>query len=498
MTSSKILFWLCISFVAGVLAESVIKIPQNFLWAFLFLNFLLIIIFSFAKKDFITVLGFCFLMFLVGVLRMQISEFNATNNNLKKQNGQGEVVFQGVISAEPDIRDSYQKLKVKIEDSTVLVTIGRYPEYNYLDQIELTGKLEEPSETDDFSYKNYLMKDHIYSVMYFPAVEVVSKEHKYTVFSYLYEKIIALKQKIRQGIQKTFLEPESSVLEGMILGDNGAMSQDLKDKLNITGLRHVISVSGTHVVIFGGIVMSLLLFCGFWRQQAFYVAIFFIFAYVVMTGLPASGIRAGIMGGIYLLAQKIGRQNAGARSITMAGALMLLINPMLLFYDVGFQLSFLAALGLVYFEPVIRTFFKFLLKRFFRVKAKEKPENLLSIISTTTAAQIFTLPIMVFNFGSVSWVSPITNILVLPIVSPLMIIGFLSSISGIFSQVLAFIFYLPCHFLLLYFLKIIDWFSKPWMQKTIQNVSWVWLIIFYVLIIVIVRFLNKKFKNFFV
>jgi hypothetical protein len=67
----------------------------------------------------------------------------------------------------------FQKLKVKILDSIILVTTNRYPEYKYLDKIKITGKLETPSVTDDFNYKNYLMKDGIYSVMGFPKIEIV-------------------------------------------------------------------------------------------------------------------------------------------------------------------------------------------------------------------------------------------------------------------------------------------------------------------------------------
>jgi competence protein ComEC len=200
--------------------------------------------------------------------------------------------------------------------------------------------------------------------------------------------------------------------------------------------------------------------------------------------LPASGIRAGIMGSLFLLAQKLGRQSMGVRVIVMAGALILAQNPLLLFYDIGFQLSFLAVIGIIYLEPFLKNLIKRLLYKI--------PENLLSIISTTFAAQIFTLPIMVYNFGNISIISPITNLLVLPVVSVLMIFGFLSSILGVASQFLGWIFSIPCWFLLTYFIKVIDIFSQPWAIKTIENIHWIWLFIFYLLITFIISFLNKK------
>ena len=488
MTPSKILFYFCISFVIGIFFESIIRIPQFILWIFLFISILFIFICTTLSTrsriqgsklnyfGYFIIVGFCLLFLVLGILRVQISEFNIKNNKLSKLNDTDQITLTVVISAEPDVRDNFQKLKVDADGSTVLVTTKRYPEYKYLDKIELTGKLETPSVTDEFNYKNYLMKDHIYSVMNFPKVELIGKVRGGPA-SAIYSEILFLKQKIREGIRSNFSPPQSSILEGMVLGDSGAMNNDLKNKLNITGLRHIIAVSGTHVVILSAIIMSFLLFFGLRRGQAFYVAIIFICFYIILTGLPSSGVRAGIMGGLYLLAQKLGRQSMGSRVIVMACAVMLFINPLYLFYDVGFQLSFLAVLGLIYLEPFIKRFVKF------------------SIVSTTLAAQIFILPIMVYNFGNISYVSPITNLLISPIVSLLMIFGFLSSIAGAVSNILGLIFYFPCWIFLTYFVKIIDFFSQPWAMGVIQNVHWIWLVISYFIIALGARYLNKKYKN---
>lgn len=485
ISSSKILFYFCISFIVGIFIESIIKIPQLFLWVFLFAGVFLVFL-LFAFREIAVIIGFCFLFFVLGILRMQISEFNILSNELGKFNGKGEVVLIGTISGEPDMRSVSQKLKVKVGDNTVLVTTNRYPEYKYLDSVKITGKLETPFETEDFSYKNYLLKDGIYSVMAFPKIEIIGKHNPNTAQK-IYSAIMLIKEKLRESIQKNFSPPQSSILEGTILGDNGAMSNDLKDKLNITGLRHIIAVSGTHVIVLSSIIMSLLLALRLWRGQAFYATIALIFLYIILTGLPSSGVRAGIMGGTYLLSQKIGRQTMGPRLIVLACSIMLLVNPLLLFYDIGFQLSFVAVLGLIYLEPFINKFFKIFIK--------DKAPNFTSIISTTFAAQIFTLPVMVYNFGNISFVSPITNLLVLPIVYWLMIFGFLASIAGIFSGVLGWLLSIPCWILLTYFVKVIDVFSQTWAVKTFQNVHWFWLAVSYVIIIIVISFLNKKYSR---
>jgi competence protein ComEC len=510
MTSSKILFYLCISFIAGIFLESLVDVPQTFLWGFLILAvFLILAEFIMPQnllrnllrnklrtQNYFLIIGFCILFFMIGILKFQISEFNILNDELSKLNEAGKITLTGIIIDEPDLKDSSQTLKVKTDNfnSTVLVTTSRYPEYNYLDKVEVMGKLQTPMETEDFSYKNYLLKDHIYSVMYFPGIKIVRKIQG-SPSSIVYSTILWVKGKLRDSIRTNFLPPSSSILEGVILGNKSAVSQDLKDKFRITGLSHIIAVSGMHIVILSSIVMYFLLLLGLWRNQAFYGAVTFILIYVALVGLPSSAIRAGIMGMIYLLGQKLGRQTMSSRIIVLAGILMLLFNPLLLFYDIGFQLSFLAVLGLIYFEPLVRNFIKFLLNKFLRLNLQKKYENLLMLFSVTLAAQIFTLPIIIYNFGNISFISPLTNMLILPVIYYVMLFGFLSSLIGTIWGSLGWLLSLPCYFLLSYVFWIIDIFSKPWAYKIVSNVSWIWIFVFYLISGVAIWFLNKKYSQ---
>ena len=506
MTPSKILFFICISFILGIFLESAIKIPQFILWAFLFVVVVTIFV-SLAIWKFrfyavvqnvnlpliMLLVSFCVLFLLIGILRMQITEFNIQNNNLIKLNGLGQVVLTGFVADEADLRDNSQKIKVKTEYGIVLVTTARYPEYQYIDKIKIIGNPQTPSETEEFSYKNYLMKDGIYSVINFPKIENLGKASG-SPSSATYSFVLNIKQKLRAGIQKNFLPPQSSVLQGMILGDRNVISQDLKDKLSVTGTSHIIAVSGTHIVILGAIIMNVLLLFGLWRGQAFYFSIILICLYIVLVGLPSSGIRAGIMAIAFLTGQKFGRQAMSSRIIVLAGSSMLLQNPLLLFYDIGFQLSFLAVLGMIYFDPILRSFIKFLIKKYFRKEIGVRYDNSISIFTVTISAQIFTLPIIVYNFGRISLVSPLTNILLAPVVYYLMLFGFLSAVITTMWSFLGWIISLPCYFIMIYFLGIIDFFSKPWAYATMENVSWIWLFASYLVIIFFIRFLRQKFR----
>lgn len=426
----------------------------------------------------------------MGILRVQITEFNILNDKLSRLNGKGQVVLIGVINDEPDVRDTSQKLNVKIGNSEVLVTTDKYPEYNYLDKVKLTGKLEAPAVYDDFNYKNYLLKDGIYSVMNYPKISALGGEKNPNIFQKIYSGILWFKGKMNESIQQNFAPPHSLLLQGIILGNNKNMTSDLRDKLNAAGLRFLTAISGVHVVILSAMLMAFLLALGLYRSQAFYFSIIFIWLYIILTGFSASGIRAATMGSIFLLAEKLGRQNTSSRTIVLAGAAMLLQNPLLLLYDVGFQLSFLASLGIIYLKPAIENFLKIILKNNFA--------ELSGIISVTITAQVFTLPIMVFNFGNISLLATITNTLILPIVPWILGFGFVFSIAGAFSSFLGFIFSIPLWLLTAYFLGVMNFFSRPWMAKTVSNVSWIWLVIFYLVISFFTWLLNKKFSQKFV
>lgn len=239
-----------------------------------------------------------------------------------------------------------------------------------------------------------------------------------------------------------------------------------------------------HIIILAGILMWLGMALGLWRTQAFYFAIAFLILFIIMVGFPASAVRAGVMGGMFLFAEKIGRMKTADRALVFVAVLMLFQNPLLLRYDVGFQLSFLATLGIIYLLPVFQDYLK-----------KIPIDFLKSILAMTLAAQVFTLPIIIYNFGYMSLVSPITNILIVPFIPFIMIFGFVFGFLGMVWQTLGWIFSFPALFLLTFITKIIDFFSQlPFVYLTIKNISWFWLIIAYSILTIITWRLNQKQK----
>jgi competence protein ComEC len=142
--------------------------------------------------------------------------------------------------------------------------------------------------------------------------------------------------------------------------------------------------------------------------------------------MPASAMRAGLMGFLVLWALYLGRINKMENALALAAVIMLIANPKVLRDDIGFQLSFLALLGLVYVYPLVDRFFaKIKIPRpakalaFLRVPGSFKIRETAAM---TTAAQITTLPVIIYNFSQASPVAVLSNILVLWTLPALMIV----------------------------------------------------------------------------
>ncbi len=364
----------------------------------------------------------CFI--LIGVI---VFRFIWLKSNLEFE--YGPMVLTGEVVKEPDIRETKTKLTVKTEDKKVLVTIDRYPTYNYGDRLKIKGELEEPVVLESFNYQNYLLKDGITAVIYYPEIEVLKEGSGLMSF------LLKFKDRIREKIYENFSPPHSELLGAMMLGDKGRMSLDFKEKLNKVGIRHITAVSGLHILILSTIVASGLSFLG--KKKSFYFTLLIISLFILMIGFPASAIRAGIMSSLVLLSSMVGRLSSGLRSLILAGLVMLVFNPLLLIYDIGFQLSFLAAFGIIYLSPFI--------KRGFPFKGGD-------ILASTFSAYIFTMPILIYNFGEISFIGPLANLLIIPVIYWIMLLGFLFALVSFLG--FGWLISLPLYVLLAYVVEI--------------------------------------------
>jgi len=485
MTASRIFLWLCLSFIVGIFLNSIIFIPQLIMLGILIFGILLISVFWKYKK--LAVFGFCVLFLILGIWRHQAAELRILKSELGSYNDrETTVTLVGIVIKEPDIREKSIKLTIKVEnikqvnhyengsrsvEGRVLVTTGRYPEYQYGDKLKITGKLETPQVFEGFNYRDYLKKEGIYSIIYFPEIEILDRG----LGNPLMRVLFTFKNKFKETAQSSISPPQEGILEALVFGDEENIPKEWKDKLNLTGTRHITAVSGMNITILSFLILAFALNLGLWRHQAFYLSIFLIILYILMIGAPSSAIRAGIMGLLLMTAQYFGRLSVASRAVVFAATLMLLFNPLLLRLDIGFQLSFLAILGLIYLQPVLFDFLKKISDfKYFPAR---------TTLSATLAAQIFTLPILIYNFDRIPLFSPITNVLIVPYLAPLTILLFIFGVFGMIFWPFGFILSFPTWLSLTYITKTIDFFSKiPSASLTFGNIHWIWFIIFYLIL----------------
>jgi len=224
------------------------------------------------------------LLFIGGVFIY--SFFISSENEENIQYYDQEVTLKGIIIKEPEQRINQQKFQFKTEEieGKILISTEIYPKYHYGDKLEVTGKLQEPAVFEDFDYQEYLAKDKIYLVMYWSTINRLAENQG----NWFFQRIFNFKDKLRNVIEQTLLPPQSAILKAIFLGDKFGLSDELKEKLNISGTRHIVAISGMHMIIMTQILLFLALGIGLWRGQAFYFVVILLVLYILMIGAPAS------------------------------------------------------------------------------------------------------------------------------------------------------------------------------------------------------------------
>lgn len=472
------------SFLVGVFIRSFLFLNEKIIWIFLALSFVFLLAFFFVKNKKLIFIFVALLSFSLGVFRYHVKDINEPKNVF--DDALGEVVtFEGVITREPDRRENNQRLVVLFEENNVLVTTELYPKYFYGDMISVKGTLEKPEnfKTEigkEFDYINYLGKDSIYYTVSFAETKSISDSHGNLLIGFL----LKTKQKFLDVINKNIPPPQSSLLSGLLLGTKQSLGKNIEQHFIDTGLIHIVVLSGYNVTIVAEALMRTFSFLPLIGSTSFGVVSIIFFA--IMTGAGATIVRASIMAIIALIARATGNAFNISRALALAGFLMVVQNPYILYFDLSFQLSFLATVGLIYLSPLFEKYFLWLPKKF----------GLREIASATIATQIFVLPFILYKMGNLSIIAPITNLLVLPLIPVTMLFGFLTGIFGLISSFIAFPFGFVANFLLKTELFIVKSFSSfSFASVSIQKFPLILVIIIYSTIFWVLYKYHKKQNN---
>src|SRR3989344_2985346 len=395
-----------------------------------------------ARSKIIYLAGVLTLVFCFGGVWARLSEPIIDQSHIGFYNGQ-KISLRGIIVEEPEMKEAstrYVLGKIKMGDSglrgRMLVTARFYPEYRYGDLLEIECKLKKPEPFKGFEYDKYLSRYGIYSICSFPKIALLEQSKGNAVRAMLLD----FKKYFTSRLEKILPATPAALAAGLLTGERSGIPEELKDKFSITGLSHILAVSGFNITIIGWAIYWVSARAPFMnRKRAFWLSLGIIFCFVMIAGFEASIIRAAIMGSLLLIAEQAGRRRSGLNLLLIAAACMLLFNPK-------------------YFLWMPKTL------------------ELRKTFAATLSAQIMTLPIIASSFGIVSLIAPLTNIIVLPLIPYIMLFVLIAGIGAVIFIKLGAVLSLVPLILIWYVIFVARFFSSiPFAALEMQSYWVIWI-----------------------
>lgn len=306
-----------------------------------------------------------------------------------------------------------------------------------------------PQYDFQFDYSRYLRRKNIGYQSYLPEK-----------FSSVERKNVSLTDKIRQyrfelleKIDKTAMSGKSKeFLKGIVLADRTEIDSDTVQDFNRSGLVHFLAISGTHIVVIFGLFYFLLLHCIplQFRKYAVIVSLGFIWLFAAFIGFGNSVLRSCIMLSVYFVFVLLQRKPDLLHSLALSALIILMLDTQQLF-DVGFQLSFLAVLGIFWLnQPLLKYFPK--QDNYFK-------KVLFNTVTISLSAQLATLPLVLYYFHQFSFISIIANFIIVPFSEVIIIFSFLMAVLIACKIDFTFI-NMIYDFIIQVLLKIIHWLAE--------------------------------------
>lgn len=313
-----------------------------------------------------------------------------------------QVTFNGMVTKPPVQLGADQRVYVTSNawPGLVYVKTGSFPQYAYGDLLNITCTLTKPTAFEDFAFDKYLARYGASSICTRPTITILQHNQGYWPLRLLYD----WREAVRHQVHQLWPQPVSGIILGLLIGIQDDLAASVTEQFRIVGVVHILVVSGMHIALICQLVQSVL---RRWLSPrwTFIILTIVLIGFCIITGLSASVIRAAVMGLVPLLAQLLQRRSLSHHSLVLIVAGMVWQNPFILLYDLGFQLSFLATIGIIYLQPLCTWFCNWLPERF----------SLRETAVTTLAATVLTTPLLIYNFGTVSIISPLANLLVVPL-----------------------------------------------------------------------------------
>ena len=424
------------AWVTGILISQVTHLP--FLWLLLAIPASLILLVGWGDESWARRGAAMSIALMLGAGRLILAQPVINEDHVAFYTDRGEVRLEGVLDGELDIRSNKTLVRMRTAHLTfangetlsvhgsVLVYLPPFGGAHYGDRLIVEGQLETPPVYDTFSYKEYLAHQGIYAVFHAKKYTILAS-HQANIIKDI---ILQFKTLSHQVILQLYAEPHAALLSGILLGIESGIPDPLRDAFNITGTGHIIAISGFNLSIMAG-GFAFLTRRLFKKRGRTWAAIIGVWLYVILVGASAAVLRAGVMSTLGVIAVHEQRKVHGPTALAAAVFVLTLLNPFTL-WDVGFQLSYAATLGMVLytqtFENRLRTF----------LEGWIKPENAEKLVSwasdsllVTISAQLVTVGVIVGTFQRLSLVSLLTNFLILPVQLYIILFGVVSLLVGL-------------------------------------------------------------------
>ncbi len=445
-----ILFIIVIAWIIGIILGLYLQISIAPFVLFISLILLIFIIFEkkilkFIKskkiKAYYSVLNvhikiLIFLIILI-VAFAQIKYYEGIfENKYKNIKESDEISIIGTIVSDPQEKEYKTKYILKIDTinsnkkykntKVILYTKKGKETLKYGDKIELVGNFklaQERRNPGGFDYRFYLKTKKIYGIVTTKNTKKL-KENNVNIISMIANKTANV---IKNQSKKLLKNKEACLLIGLLIGDTDEIDEETKEDFRNSNLTHMLAVSGLHVsyVLLG--VNYIITKVKIHKKLSKIIVMLLILFFILVTGATPSVLRAGTMT-IYLIIGGIFyRRISVFSSLNLSLLVIIIMNPYCLL-DVGLQLSYAGTIGIVYLYPII----------------KEKIYNKANSILITISANIVIIPIMLYNFNTISLTFFISNLLAGPIIGIIIILGFsiiiisliFFPIANIFSKIL--------------------------------------------------------------
>ena len=396
---------------------------------------------AFLKGRVAYTLGAVFFIFIaLGMIRANIADTPLPSSFASQV--RHRVSYEGVVVADPDVRDANQRVEIKVtsgdETTTILAVAPRSTEVSVDERVSVSGTLLVPEAFADdggriFKYDKYLQRDGVRFILNFAYIRVESPAPWYSISAALAK----VKHLFLGGLQSTLPEPYASLAGGVVIGGKTGLGTELQSAFVRSGLVQIIVLSGYNVMIVAEWIMAALAFVKLPKRWGAIVGAVAVLIFVGIAGASATALRAMLMAFIALYARATGRSYSAGRALLFVIFLMLLWNPLYLVFDPGFGLSVAATAGLIWLAPIIEAFIK--IKNAFWKSA----------IATTLSAQIAVLPLLLYDTGNLSFVAIPANLITMPIVPLAMglsaLAGFAGIIFGTIAPIIGIVFAFPAY-----------------------------------------------------